>query len=249
MQPDQSLRQLFLDLIDSQVAGFYKPDDKALYVVSRTGSDHRRRQDHVRPRIRPCAAGRELHGVRGPEGPARRDRPSPRPRRRLRGRCDAAHGPVGRRQPDPRGVRRGPGGRGRSRVDGGPRPDAARSSSKACSSRTPPARPSSCRSRRLAAGTRSMPSTTTCLARPSRSSIPTSTGRARSPSRSSCPPRSRPRWATAGPRRSRTRSANSRSACGCANRGSPPAMRPPRPPAGVAIAWPCSMARARTGPW
>ena len=38
MEPDQSLRQLFLDLIDSQVAGFYKPDDKALYVVSRTGS-------------------------------------------------------------------------------------------------------------------------------------------------------------------------------------------------------------------
>jgi hypothetical protein len=38
MEPDQSLRQLFLDLIDSQVAGFYKPDDKALYVVSRTGT-------------------------------------------------------------------------------------------------------------------------------------------------------------------------------------------------------------------
>jgi hypothetical protein len=38
MELDQSLRQLFLDLIDSQVAGFYKPDDKALYVVSRTGT-------------------------------------------------------------------------------------------------------------------------------------------------------------------------------------------------------------------
>jgi len=38
IEPDQSLRQLFLDLIDSQVAGFYKPDDKALYVVSRTGT-------------------------------------------------------------------------------------------------------------------------------------------------------------------------------------------------------------------
>jgi hypothetical protein len=33
---DQSLRQLFLDLIDSQVAGFYRPDAKTLYVVSRT---------------------------------------------------------------------------------------------------------------------------------------------------------------------------------------------------------------------
>lgn len=35
---DQSLKQLYLDLIDSQVAGFYRPDDKTLYVVSRTGS-------------------------------------------------------------------------------------------------------------------------------------------------------------------------------------------------------------------
>lgn len=38
MEPDQSLKQLFLDLIDSQVAGFYRPDDKSLYVVSRTGT-------------------------------------------------------------------------------------------------------------------------------------------------------------------------------------------------------------------
>jgi hypothetical protein len=38
MEPDASLRQLFLDLIDSQVAGFYRPDDKSLYVVSRTGT-------------------------------------------------------------------------------------------------------------------------------------------------------------------------------------------------------------------
>jgi hypothetical protein len=35
---DQSLKQLYLDLIDSQVAGFYRPDDKTLYVVSRTGT-------------------------------------------------------------------------------------------------------------------------------------------------------------------------------------------------------------------
>ncbi len=34
---DQSLRQLYLDLIDSQVAGFYRPDAKTLYVVSRSG--------------------------------------------------------------------------------------------------------------------------------------------------------------------------------------------------------------------
>ena len=35
---DQSLKQLYLDLIDSQVAGFYRPDDKTLYVVSRSGT-------------------------------------------------------------------------------------------------------------------------------------------------------------------------------------------------------------------
>jgi hypothetical protein len=38
LPPDQSLKQLYLDLIDSQVAGFYRPDDKTLYVVSRTGT-------------------------------------------------------------------------------------------------------------------------------------------------------------------------------------------------------------------
>jgi hypothetical protein len=38
MASDQSLRALFLDLIDSQVAGFYRPDDKTLYVVSRSGA-------------------------------------------------------------------------------------------------------------------------------------------------------------------------------------------------------------------
>lgn len=38
MPPDDSLKQLYLDLIDSQVAGFYRPDDKTLYVVSRTGT-------------------------------------------------------------------------------------------------------------------------------------------------------------------------------------------------------------------
>ena len=35
---DASRRQLYLDLLDSQVAGFYKPDDKTLYVASRTGT-------------------------------------------------------------------------------------------------------------------------------------------------------------------------------------------------------------------
>ncbi|MGZ9159887.1 MAG: hypothetical protein ACXW4T_01870 [Candidatus Limnocylindrales bacterium] len=35
---DKSLKGLFLELIDSQVAGFYRPDDKTLYVVSRSGA-------------------------------------------------------------------------------------------------------------------------------------------------------------------------------------------------------------------
>jgi hypothetical protein len=35
---DQSLKELYLDLIDSQVAGFYRPDQKTLYVVARSGS-------------------------------------------------------------------------------------------------------------------------------------------------------------------------------------------------------------------
>ena len=38
MPADASLRQLYLDLIDSQVAGFYRPDAKTLYVVSRSGA-------------------------------------------------------------------------------------------------------------------------------------------------------------------------------------------------------------------
>jgi hypothetical protein len=37
LDEDASLRSLFLDLIGSQVAGFYRPDAKKLYVVSRTG--------------------------------------------------------------------------------------------------------------------------------------------------------------------------------------------------------------------
>lgn len=38
MDEDASLKGLFLDLIGSQVAGFYRPDDKKLYVVSRSGT-------------------------------------------------------------------------------------------------------------------------------------------------------------------------------------------------------------------
>ena len=38
LSPDQSLKPLYLDLLTSQVAGFYRPEDKKLYVVSRTGA-------------------------------------------------------------------------------------------------------------------------------------------------------------------------------------------------------------------
>ena len=38
LEEDQSLRDLFLDLIASQVAGYYRPDTKTLYVVSRSGA-------------------------------------------------------------------------------------------------------------------------------------------------------------------------------------------------------------------
>ena len=37
MPKDQSLKQLYLELLGSQVAGFYDPDKKELFVVSRTG--------------------------------------------------------------------------------------------------------------------------------------------------------------------------------------------------------------------
>jgi hypothetical protein len=38
MDEEASLRELYLDLIGSQVAGFYDPDSKELFVVSRSGS-------------------------------------------------------------------------------------------------------------------------------------------------------------------------------------------------------------------
>lgn len=38
MPQDQSLKELYLELIGSQVAGFYDPDEKQLFVVSRTGT-------------------------------------------------------------------------------------------------------------------------------------------------------------------------------------------------------------------
>ena len=38
LEPDDSLRDLYLALIESQVAGFYRPDEKTLYVVSRSGT-------------------------------------------------------------------------------------------------------------------------------------------------------------------------------------------------------------------
>ena len=125
-----------------------RPDDKALYVVSRTGTSPaptRSRSPtnttmHCRTRASRCSRTRRTCSTR-PTAPS----PAP-PSTKAMPRCSCS---CGQARPDPRGVRRGPGGRSRPRVDGGPRADARRSSSKACSSRTPPARLSSCRSRRL----------------------------------------------------------------------------------------------------
>ena len=38
MPQDQSLQDLYLELLGSQVAGFYDPDEKQLFVVSRSGT-------------------------------------------------------------------------------------------------------------------------------------------------------------------------------------------------------------------
>ncbi len=54
--PDASLEDLYIDLLSSQVAGLYDPDDKQLYVVSRTGGlgpDARRRRSPTSTRT-PC---------------------------------------------------------------------------------------------------------------------------------------------------------------------------------------------------
>src|SRR5215216_3121942 len=38
IEPDASLGDLYIDLLGSQVAGLYSPDDKQLYVVSKSGA-------------------------------------------------------------------------------------------------------------------------------------------------------------------------------------------------------------------
>ena len=38
LQPDESLEELYIELLGSQVAGFYSPDTKELYVVSKSGA-------------------------------------------------------------------------------------------------------------------------------------------------------------------------------------------------------------------
>ena len=90
LEPDASLEDLYIELLGSQVAGLYSPDDEEALrrvEVRRPGSG---REDDLRPRIHPRAPGPELrpvgHGPR-PDRPGRsRDRP-PVPDR---GRCDAA---------------------------------------------------------------------------------------------------------------------------------------------------------------
>ena len=69
---DASLSMLYVELLGSQVAGLYSPDDKTLYVVSRIGRDRAVREDDLRPRVHPRPPGPELR-PRVPQ--ARRDRP------------------------------------------------------------------------------------------------------------------------------------------------------------------------------
>ena len=38
LEPDESLEELYIELLGSQVAGFYSPDTKELYVVSKSGA-------------------------------------------------------------------------------------------------------------------------------------------------------------------------------------------------------------------
>ena len=68
---DAYLGDLYVELLGEQVAGLYSPDDKALYVVSRSGQPRSDREDHVRPRVHPRAAGPELRPL---DAQARRGR-------------------------------------------------------------------------------------------------------------------------------------------------------------------------------
>ena len=93
---DQSLRQLYLDLIGSQVAGFYGPTRRRSTscpaAASINGADKitfAHEYDHA-------LQDANFPRVRRPEGPPRPDRPGHGPGRHLRGRRDAADDPVGR---------------------------------------------------------------------------------------------------------------------------------------------------------
>ena len=94
--------ELYVDLLGSQVAGFYDPETKEIFVVSPVGRDRRDREGHLRPRVHPRPPGPELR----PRGDRRRRR---RPGRSLarppgarRGRRLAPHDPLAGGAPRPR---------------------------------------------------------------------------------------------------------------------------------------------------
>ena len=62
---DASLGELYVDLLGSQVAGFYDPETQEMVVVSRSGTIGGDREGHLRPRVHPRPPGPELRPARG----------------------------------------------------------------------------------------------------------------------------------------------------------------------------------------
>ena len=62
---DADLGELYVDLLGSQVAGFYDPETKEMVVVSKSGQVGAHREGDVRPRVRPRPPGPEPSGSKG----------------------------------------------------------------------------------------------------------------------------------------------------------------------------------------
>ena len=59
LDADASLEDLYIELLGSPVAGLYSPDDKEMYVVSRSG-DLGPTRSRRSPRVHPCPPGPDL---------------------------------------------------------------------------------------------------------------------------------------------------------------------------------------------
>ena len=95
---DASLKDLYVQLLSSQVAGLYDPDTKTMDVVSKSGQLGPIEQITLRPRVRSRPPGPELRAEQA--GPQRHQqlRPGAGPAVAARGRRHALDDPVGRRQ-------------------------------------------------------------------------------------------------------------------------------------------------------